>query len=247
MKYQIRLGHETNSSSMHSLMMTRKNEGMRMTQKEIRDEYWLDTDWHKDNVLHIHSYDNSYGRSFDVLSTFSDKLNYALAEYCGNNYSLKSYLEAEDKFYEMFYPLLLKLVGVDDVTYDSNLERFYVYSDVPNEYMDEAEEVPYENRVYNEKHREDRNEPYYMPNDINGRPIEDAYYRVPDFGDIDHASNGILRKFLKENNLTLEDYLVRKDIITVIDSDESCIFKSLINCGLIDENNIITLQQGGDL
>ena len=49
MKYQIRKGcFETNSSSMHSLIITKENENIRMTQKEIRDEFYLNEEWYKE-------------------------------------------------------------------------------------------------------------------------------------------------------------------------------------------------------
>ena len=46
MKMQIRTGmFETNSSSMHSLLIMKRRQTM--TQKEIRDEYYLNEDWRK--------------------------------------------------------------------------------------------------------------------------------------------------------------------------------------------------------
>ena len=107
MKYQVRKGcFETNSSSCHSLIVTKKNSNVRMTQQEIREEFYLNEDWYKDRhkndekeTVEIDPWDNEFGRSpFDVLVTFRDKLAYAVAEYCGNNYSIKSYLEADKTF-----------------------------------------------------------------------------------------------------------------------------------------------------
>ena len=84
MKFQIRTGmFETNSSSAHSLLIMKKCQIM--TQQEIRDEFYLDEYWHKDNVLRLGSYGNEYGRGFDVLTSFRDKLSYALASMCGNS------------------------------------------------------------------------------------------------------------------------------------------------------------------
>lgn len=243
MKFQIRRGcFETNSSSMHSLIMTKKNSGICMTQEEIRAEQRLDTDWgrgKKANVWHIYNWSNEFGRSpFDVLCTFSDKLKYALAEYCGNCYGIASYLKAEETFDEMFKPLIIRLTGCDDVKLDMESESFEIYTDVPNEYLDECEEVPYEKLVYREN-RED-GESLYLPNDKDGRPIETAYFKVPCFGGIDHQSNGVLRRFLAKNNMTLEDYLVRKDVCVIVDGDEYCVFGSLIDCGLVDKKNIVS-------
>ena len=87
MKMQIRTGmFETNSSSMHSLLIMKKRQTM--TQQEIRDEYYLDEDWRKErgNTLQLDS-NEEFGRGFDTLTSFRDKLSYALASVCGNCYS----------------------------------------------------------------------------------------------------------------------------------------------------------------
>lgn len=137
MKINVRTGmFETNSSSMHSLLIMKNHQVM--TQKEIRDEFYLDEDWHKDNVLRLDSYGNEYDRGFDVLASFRDKLSYALASMCGSCYKLKSYIEAGDRFEKEFVPLLKKLVGVDEVEMPMDDRDFYVYSDTitDDEYQD---------------------------------------------------------------------------------------------------------------
>lgn len=255
MKYQVRKSvWETNSSSMHSLVITKKNSNIRMTQEEIRHEFYLDAPWHKERhkndekeVVKIDPWDNEFGRSpFNVLVTFTDKLAYAVAEYCGNNYSIKSYLESEKTFDEMFKPLLIRLIGCDDIEWDRWDDRpFEIYSDGNTEYFDEVEQVPYDKLIYVDKdERKDLSEDdlirgRYKKVDINGRPIEEAWFDVPKFGGIDHQSAGLLKRFLKDNNLSLEDYLVRKDIITVITGDEFSTFTDMVTCGLIDVNNIV--------
>ena len=256
MKYQIRWGcHETNSSSMHSLILTKKNNNIRMTQEEIRDEFYLNEKWykerHKDDekeIVEIDPWDNDFGRSpFTVLSSFRDKLSYAIAEYCGNNYSrIESYIKSEKVFDEIFNPLLINLIGCDEIEYGKNdYRRFEIYSDVGGEYLDEVEQVPYDNLIYVEKeNRDDISDDelvagMYKNMSKDGRPIEEAWFYVPDFGSIDHQSWGLLKGFLKLNNLTLEDYLVRKDIVVIIDGDEYCELDNLINCGLIEKDSIV--------
>ena len=255
MKYQVRKGcFETNSSSMHSLIVTKNNENVRMTQEEIRAEYYLDEPWFKKRtekngkeIVEINTYgENHFGRSpFQILTSFSDKLLYAIAEYCGGNYGVKSYIESEKKFDEVFVPLLIKLIGCDEIEYDeTNTESFDVYADVGGEYLDEVEEVPYEKLV----HRDDwkHGEPYYESHDVDGRPIEKVYFDVPNFGSIDHQSSGLLRGFLEDNNLSLEDFLVRKDVVVVIDGDEYCEFDKFIECGLIEKDSIVLRYGRGD-
>jgi len=62
---------------------------------------------------------------------------------------------------------------------------------------------------------------------------------VPKFGEIDHQSAGLLKRFLKDNNLSLEDYLVRKDIITIITGDEFSTLSDMFKCGLINKDSIV--------
>jgi len=261
MKYQIRKGcFESNSSSMHSLVVTKKNSNIRMTQEEIRDEFYLNEDWyknhHKDDekeIVKIDPWDNEFGRSpFNVLMTFSDKLAYAVAEYCGNNYSIESYLDGEKIFDEMFRPLLIRLIGCDDVEWDRWDDRPFEIYVGGGDNLDEVEEVPYEKLIYVDKNerevlsKDDLVRGMYKNVDIDGRPIEEVWFDVPQFGEIDHASSGLLKRFLKETNMNLEEYLIRKDIVVVIDGDEYCELDNLIDCGLINEGSIILRIKGGD-
>lgn len=255
MKYQIRKGcFETNSSSMHSLIITKENENVRMTQEEIRDEFYLNEDWYKERhkndekeVVEIDLWKNEFGRSpFTVLTSFEDKLAYAIAEYCGDNYRMKSYIEAENTFDTIFRPLIVRLIGCDEIEWNKwDNRHFIVYSNDKAEYFDEFEEVPYEILIHVDKSERDN----FSDNDIiyggyknidkDGKPIEDAWFDVPDFGTIDHQSSGLLKGFLRDNNLTLEDYLVRKDIVVIIDGDEYGELDNLIECGLIKKDSII--------
>ena len=254
MKYQVRKGcFETNSSSMHSLVVTKKNSNIRMTQEEIRDEFYLNEDWYKEHhkndkkeIVQIDPWDNEFGRSpFNVLVTFRDKLAYAVAEYCGNNYSIKSYLESEKVFDEMFRPLLIRLIGCDEIEWDRWDDRPFEIYIGGGDNLDEVEEVPYDKLIYVDKNeREDLSKDnlvrgMYKNVDTDGRPIEEAWFDVPQFGGIDHQSAGLLKRFLEDNNLSLEDYLVRKDIITIITGDEFSTFTDMVTCGLIDVNNIV--------
>lgn len=255
MKFQIRQKcYETNSSSMHSLVVTKKNSNVRMTQKEIRDEFYLDEDWYKEHhkndeeeIVKIDPWDNEFGRSpFNVLITFRDKLAYAVAEYCGNNYSIKSYIKGENVFDEIFKPLLIRLIGCDDVEWDRWDDRhFEIYSDGNTEYFDEVEEVPYDKLIYVDKNeRKDLSDDnlvggMYKNVDIDGRPIEEARFDVPKFGEIDHQSAGLLKRFLKDNNLSLEDYLVRKDVVVIITGDEYSTLSDMFKCGLINKDSIV--------
>lgn len=255
MKYQIRKScFETNSSSMHSLIITKENENIRMTQEEIRDEFYLNEEWYKERhkndekeIVNINPWENEFGRSpFSVLSSFRDKLAYAIAEYCGDNYRMESYVKAEETFDEVFRPLLIRLIGCNEIEWDKwDNRHFVVYSDKTAEQFNEFKEVPYEKLIYIDKSVKDKYSDDemiyggYRNIDKDGKPIEDAWFDVPDFGGIDHQSSGLLMGFLEDNNLTLEDYLVRKDVVVIIDGDEYCELNHLINCGLIKKDSIV--------
>lgn len=254
MKYQVRKSvWETNSSSMHSCAITKKNANVRMTREEIRHEFYLDEDWYREHhkndkkeVIKIDPWDNEFGRSpFNVLVTFRDKLAYAIAEYCGGNYTIQSYIDAGIRFNETFVPLLIRLTGCDEVEYGKeHCATFAIYSDVGGDYLDEVEEVDYQDLVLagyeDDISKDDKILGVYKNVAENGRPIEEAYFDVPDYGSIDHQSKGVLTCFLKSNNLSLEDYLTRKDIVVIITGDEYSTFSNMVLCGLIDVNNIVT-------
>ena len=249
MKYQVRNGcFETNSSASHALVLTVSNSGVYMTREEVRAEWHLDEDYAKESakkkgkeVVLIWDYDNDYGRQFDVLYTFRDKLNYALAEYCGLCGSVKGCLDAIKYYEENIEPILLEIIGCDEIELYEEPMGFYIYSDVECTHLDEAEEVPYEKR----KHMWDSDADTGF--DCDGRPFEHALFDVPNFGSIDHQSVGTLRRFLEKNGLTLRDYLLRKDVIVLIDGDERRVFSRLKNCGLIDESNIVDATGRGEL
>ena len=246
MRYNIRSGYETNSSSKHAIVRTTKNMGARMTQKEIRAEFWLDEEWSrsknkdgKEVVELYNKYEGEFGRSpFSVLYTFRDKLLYYLASFCGNNYSIESYIEADKIYDETVLPVITRLIGCYDVIVDTDYKPFYIYADKECKYLDEAEEVPYEKLVY----REDRDEDgeIYEEFDADNRPIERVFFDVPDYGAIDHKSIGVLNKFLADNDMSLEEYLTRKDVVVIIDGDETNVFSGLIEAGLVDRKSFIS-------
>ena len=78
MKRQIRRGvFETNSSSMHSLVVKKVSEYF--TEQEVRDSMYVNDE----GMIHIYHDDMYYGRSpFQVLTSVKDKAFYTLASMC---------------------------------------------------------------------------------------------------------------------------------------------------------------------
>lgn len=241
MKLQIRKNcFESNSSSLHSLIVTKNKDTY--TKQEIRDEFCLDEDWHKDrsdaNILTLYSYDNTFGREFRILNSFSDKLDYAIASYCGDCYSLDSYIKAEKKFNEIFVPLLKELVGVDEVKMPTNSNKFEIYTDSinpddENQDIRTYEEVPFDKLVYD-------SESYNVKDyDKDGREVSIIWISdLIDAGGIDHQSSGLLSGFMKKYDVSLKEFLINKNIIVVVDGDECQILNSIKQTGLINEDNI---------
>ncbi|MCM1277156.1 MAG: hypothetical protein NC299_17670 [Lachnospiraceae bacterium] len=83
MKRQIRHGvFETNSSSMHSLVIQKNDEYV--THEEIIADYYYWRD--KDKILFLRNDSLEFGRTpFKCLASFIDKLGYAIASFCKYN------------------------------------------------------------------------------------------------------------------------------------------------------------------
>lgn len=89
---------ETNSSSSHSIVIL--NEDVNKNNDEHLS--YFETYLCSDGLYHILDYDLEFGRSpFDVLSTFSEKLNYAIASF------------GEEKFNELEELACKYLKGLD--------------------------------------------------------------------------------------------------------------------------------------
>ncbi len=78
MKKQIRRGvFETNSSSMHSLVVTKNSEYY--TAEEVKESLYVN----KEGFIQLDQREMYFGRTpFDVLTSFEEKLRYTLASLC---------------------------------------------------------------------------------------------------------------------------------------------------------------------
>ena len=65
---------------------------------------------------------------------------------------------------------------------------------------------------------------------------DDDYYK---YGDVDHQSAGLLKSFLFEKDIDLEEFIFNDRYIVIIDGDEYGVWDSLLDSGLIDKNKII--------
>ena len=169
MKRQIRRGcFETNSSSMHSLIITKEDKYY--TPEECESGAWV-----FDGKLSMR-YDMEFERSpFDILSTFASKLRYAIASLCGG-YCKRE--DADEIFDEQFLPIIKEVLPeVCEVEFREG-ERHVFYDDDGNEI-----EPKWDHQTM---------EPYYI--DKNGKKkeaerqnINNQYDNAPDLDITFHA------------------------------------------------------------
>ena len=215
MKRQIRRGcFETNSSSMHSLVVKKGDEYA--TSEECKDGCWI-----RNNKLQL-DYDMEFGRSpFELLDSFYGKLRYAIASLCGS-YTPK---EKADKIFENEFLPIIKEVIPDVADVDFKDEDELVFYDENGKEVDA--EWDYEGKYY-----------YYIKNGKKIHVKKSWKITGRDYGCVDHQSNGVLSGFLKEHNISLKEFLTNKRYIVVIDGDEYCVWDSVKGTGLVDMSKI---------
>lgn len=217
---QIRYGcFETNSSSMHSLVVMKRGEYY--TKDEITKGIYLI----KDGVWDIWNGDSLYfGRSpFRTLNTFKDKWMYACASLV-KEYKDDVFKELESIAYK-YIPNLTAIMLPKLVEHIPKIERGIVYSDVYTlEYGKTEEEM--------EKFILEKEEKWGLKLGFWLHKSSNCWrYNSIDTGSVDED---ILSGFLKENNVTLEEFLTNKRYIVIQNSDESNYWQDIKDTGLIN-------------
>lgn len=59
------------------------------------------------------------------------------------------------------------------------------------------------------------------------------------YGDVDHQSSGLLQRFLDNNKITLEEFLLNPKYVVVIDGDEYCQLETYHEAGLLKELEVV--------
>lgn len=67
---------------------------------------------------------------------------------------------------------------------------------------------------------------------------DDNDERVPNYGWVDHQSDGLLQNFLANNDVLLKDFIFNDKYIVIIDGDEYQILDKMNECGLLNSDNI---------
>lgn len=228
MKRQVRNSvFETNSSSMHSLTVMKRDD--RYTPKEILEDIWLsrDEETGEDCVWKIWDGELEFGRSpFRALRTFKDKWLYACASLV---------LEYNDDTYKELLAIALK--------YIPNLKKIKL----PNTcgYFINKEDKEYKNNEHYSEYGKTENELIeYLEQkekdwDMKINYWEDSngwwYYDMPNTGYVDE---NILSGFLKCEGVTLEEYLINKKYVVIQDGDEYCYWGDMKKSGLVNMDAI---------
>lgn len=213
MRYTVRKAFETNSSSMHSIII-KKTEGKSGTE-----------DIYSDKVLNLYSSDLHFGTyPFRILRTFLQKLEFAVASY-SNSFSIKA--NDFDKIEELKNIVKEKL-GLELRLPTTTLEEYRRadnhkwISGFDIEWISDPDDTTSEICIY-------KDDPSV---EIEYRKVE-----VVD-ADIDHQSAGLLQMFMDRYNVTLEEFLTNSKYIVIIDGDEYCEFDNIRMSGILNTENI---------
>lgn len=223
---------ETNSSSMHSIAVTKND--VHVTPEDVSDGGREHIYIGKDGGMWLWNIDSGYGRSpFDVLTTFQDKLQYAMCEFLG-------YKHIDDPEYERIYgefsDIARKLIP-EFTGFDISKRHEDIYLD------EDGNHIMYKNLIYDGWDYVNHCEEYsYL--DANGKKHkaildEDNVMEEPDIGTIDHQSSGMLMGFLSKHGVSLEEFLTNKKYIVIIDGDEYCTWAKMKSEGVIDKSYIV--------
>ena len=229
MKKQIRRSvFETNSSSMHSLVIMKNNE--QYTPEEILDEIYLhkDVETGEENcVWQPWGHDMEFGRSpFRSIGTFTGKWLYACASLV-REYNDETYKELEALAFK-YIPGLKK---VELPTTSDSIENKEHEKHKNDEYSQKYGKTEDELVEYlKEKGKKWGMEVDYWETD-NGW----WHFKVPFTGYVD---DNILSGFLGKEMITLEEYLINKKYVVIQDGDEYCYYNDMKKTGLINMDAI---------
>lgn len=231
---------ETNSSSSHSIVVTKNN--THIDPARIVVDHTREDDIDYNDCVYLDStgkwslYDiaNGYGRyPFQILTSFEDKLKYAMCEFMG-------YLYEDDPEWQKWYDEF----GAIAYEFVPGFKGFRISTKDIDIYLDkDGNEIMHKDLHYDYWNTEkDIPEYYYVDADGNKQKAildEENYLEMPNIGMIDHQSMGLLTNFLKEKGITLREFLTNKKYIVIIDSDEECNWERYKNNGIINQDFIV--------
>lgn len=228
MKRQIRRGvFETNSSSMHSLTVIKRDE--KYTQEEIMEDLWLcdDSSIEKECVWDIWDKDDLYfGRMpFRALSTFKDKWLYACASLV-NEYNDDTYKK-------------LVAIAFKHIPQLKRIDLPMTTTSFPNKKSKRAKKDNY----FQEYGKTEKELEEYLSQKESEWGIKLNYWENDNWWEFDTPYTGnvdedILSSFLKREGISLEDFLLNKKYVVIQDGDEYCYWKAMKKSGLVNTDII---------
>lgn len=224
MKRQIRMGcYESNSSSMHSVV-TSKTTGI-YTPEEFHSGIWV-----HNGKWHLYGSELEFGRSpYSILCTFEEKVKYTIASLCGvytKDEMREKYLTEIERIFCKYIP------DCEEITFSREYEERFIRETDGESFRwineDEGEYEPHGDYDFRGKVYGDDNTYYFMC----------VEYEYDNTGNVDHESAGLLSNFLKTHNVSLEDFLTRREYWIVIDGDEYNEFEKQYKHRIINVDNI---------
>ena len=228
MKRQIRrCVFETNSSSMHSLVVMKKSSIY--SKDEILNNFYLSNDketGEENCIWNIWEDELRFGRSpFRSLGSFHDKWLYACA-------SLVS--EYKDDVYNELEQIALQHVP--------GLKK--IHMPLITEHIPNKDDEKFRDDDYYQEYRktEDELAEYLMQKEKEWN-IEITYWESNGYWCFEKPYTGyvdedMLSGFLKEKNISLGEFLLNKRYVVIQDGDEYCYWLDIKETGLIDMDKI---------
>lgn len=237
MKRTIRRGvFESNSSSQHSICVTKRDVHVDPEEFDYHSKKYPYSDeclWIHNGKLEVTEVEDGYGRwPFQMLTTFKDKLQYAVCEFLGNKY-----VDDDDfnDILEDFYNICREVIP--------GFEELKFYTRDINIYLDEnGEPIQRRKLKYEGWDKNERDIYSYLDADGNKKMAkfdEENYYEAPAIGTIDHQSAGLLMNFLKDKGISLKEFLTNKKYVVIISGDEEQKWEEYKRSGIINLDFII--------
>ena len=228
MKRQIRTCvFETNSSSMHSLVVTKKNNIY--SKYEILDGFYLFDDketGEEDCVWEIRDDDLGFGRyPFRSLGTFYDKWLYACASL------VKEY---KDEVYNK-----LERIALIHVPGLKKIKMPLTTKSIPDKDYQKFEDNDY----YQEYGKTEDELVEYLIQKEKDWDIKIDYWKSDRYWHFEkpymgYVDENILSGFLQKENISIEEFLLNKGYVVIQDGDEYCYWQDIKDTGLINMDMI---------
>lgn len=229
MKIQIRRGvFETNSSSMHSLVIMKN--GRHYTDEELNGYRHIEEDGGWKFARFSTDVISFERRPFDMLVTFEDKLRYVVASMVGSEDD-----EVVRELNDICRKYLRGTYYKDGEDYNVKFDHLIFPTRVTSVYEDDDgnEYNKYEDGIVYVGHKNGQS--IYETKD--GKPLHDTgcLTDVPEFG---YSASSLVPTLLDKYGITLEEFMINSKYIVIIDGDEYDDFGRICQSNIINVDGI---------